>query len=114
MVNRFVVCIDVNDRNLVRPFWREALGYEETTAENSSIILTDPTGKGPVVWFQPVSEKKTVKNRVHLDVSVGTATHAQNLAARLVELGGTKLREFDDFTMMADPEGVELRLEFEV
>lgn len=114
MVKKFVVCIDVNDRDLVRPFWREALGYEETTVENGSIILTDPDGVGPVVWFQPVPEKKMVKNRVHLDVSAGSAAEAQALAQRLVELGGTKLQEYNDFIVMADPEGAELCLEFDV
>lgn len=114
MVNKFVVCIDVNDRDLVRPFWREALGYEETTVENGSIILTDPTGVGPVVWFQPVPESKSVKNRVHLDITAGSRAEAADLAARLVALGGSIVNEFDDFIVMADPEGSELCLEFEI
>jgi hypothetical protein len=31
----------------------------------------DPAHVGPPIWFQPVPEGKTVKNRVHLDVYVG-------------------------------------------
>lgn len=30
--------------------------------------IQDPTGQGPPIWFQPVPEGKTGKNRLHLDL----------------------------------------------
>ena len=33
--------------------------------------LIDPAGVAPPIWFQPVPEGKTVKNRLHLDLEVG-------------------------------------------
>lgn len=53
--------------------------------------------------FQPVPEPKTVKNRVHLDVT------AADLPP-LVDAGAAVLRKRDDeiqWTVMADPEGNE-------
>ena len=79
----------------------------------------DPDGSGPRLYFQPVPEGKTAKNRVHLDVQVGAgvrdpATRRQLIAehvARLAEAGATRLREQDDVfgysIVMQDPEGNE-------
>jgi hypothetical protein len=53
--------------------------------------------------FVPVPEPKTVKNRIHWDVTVAAA-------APLVEAGATVLREPDDdiyWHVLADPEGNE-------
>lgn len=33
--------------------------------------LVDPAGVAPPIWFQPVPEGKTIKNRLHLDLLVG-------------------------------------------
>ncbi len=54
-------------------------------------------------------EGKTVKNRVHIDVTSATADVAATVAA-LVDLGATVLRPQDgeiSWTVMADPEGNE-------
>ncbi|HEV7656898.1 MAG TPA: VOC family protein [Mycobacteriales bacterium] len=34
-------------------------------------MIVDPAGVGPTVFFQPVPERKTGKNRLHLDVRGG-------------------------------------------
>jgi hypothetical protein len=33
--------------------------------------VTRSAGRGPRIWFQVVWERKAVKNRLHLDISVG-------------------------------------------
>jgi hypothetical protein len=87
---------------------------------NSASAIVDPEGAGPRVFFQQVPEGKQAKNRVHLDVK-GTADrtatkevqteqlHAE--ADRLVALGATKFKEFDElgshWIVMQDPEGNE-------
>jgi hypothetical protein len=86
--------IDCADPHRLVVFWCEALGYvpepapegwdswlaywrslgipEEDLegAENGSGSIVDPTDRRPRIWFQPVPEGKTVKNRLHLDVKL--------------------------------------------
>ena len=84
--------------------------------------IEDPNGEGPAIWFQVVPETKSVKNRWHVDVraSGGRGTPfaerrdaIEAEAARLVDLGATKVRtnqdEANDFYAIAmlDPEGNE-------
>jgi len=114
MPNRFEVCIDVADPDVVRPFWLAALGYAPTTVANGAIILTDPTGVGPTVWFQRVPEPKSVKNRVHLDIWLDSEVEATRVAAELVALGGTMLHDSGEELVLADPEGNELCLNWPI
>lgn len=85
-------------------FWAAATGCEHVvSAEKGDPGDVDGPEEGTGIAICPVPEPKTVKHRVHLDVStddVGT----------LVALGATVLREPDDeiaWTVMADPEGGE-------
>ncbi len=84
----------------------------------------DPTGVGPRLFFQRVPEGKVVKNRVHLDVRVGTGlVGEERLAAleaecaRLVALGASRLRllradgENESCLVMQDIEGNEFCLD---
>lgn len=32
------------------------------------IAIVDGNGSGPLIWINPVPERKTIKNRMHLDV----------------------------------------------
>jgi len=114
MPNRFEVCIDVADPDAVRPFWLAALGYTPTAVDNGATILTDPTGVGPVVWFQRVPEPKTVKNRVHLDIWLDSHEEATALSEQLVSLGGTVIRGHGDEIVLGDPEGNELCLNWPI
>ena len=84
------ITFDCASPERVGRFWCEALGYVPpyptedgfATWEEYSLSLpeperdswfaaSDPTGAGPRLFFQRVSEGKVVKNRVHLDVKVG-------------------------------------------
>ena len=58
--------------------------------------IMDPNGEGPRIWFQVVPEKKSIKNRLHIDVKAsgghGTSLESRRElveaeAARLVALG---------------------------
>jgi len=89
---RFQLVIDCADPTELAAFWCEALGYavepppdgfenwrlywmskgvpgEEAGEADWADSIIDPEGHGPRIWFQQVPEAKTVKNRVHLDVS---------------------------------------------
>ena len=58
--------------------------------------------------FVKVSEGKTAKNRIHLDV---TATDLEPEIDRLVGLGAKRVKDSEEYgytwTVMADPEGNE-------
>lgn len=101
------LCIDANDPGRLRPFWALALGYREEPKSDGSIDLVDPDGRGPSIWFQPVPEAKSAKNRIHLDIFVGRGQRT-GLVDALVALGGSVLRDLPDYTVLADPEGNEL------
>jgi hypothetical protein len=105
--------IDANDHHKLADWWCAAMGYvrrdELEPAEDGwlrpldwPVPIVDPTGAGPLIWVVPVPERKTVKNRMHLDVFGSTD--------ELVGLGATILRTSDeeiDFDVLADPEGNE-------
>jgi hypothetical protein len=95
-VRQVQVTFDCADPERVARFWCEALGYE---LDESGFACVDPTGVGPRLYFQRVPEGKVVKNRVHLDVRVGTGlVGEERLAAldvecvRLVALGAVRGR----------------------
>ena len=83
--------------------------------------IEDPNGEGPSIWFQIVPEKKSIKNRIHIDVNASGAAcvararreRVEAEAARLVSLGATRLQTIveeglDHYAVaMADPEGNE-------
>lgn len=113
-VRQFQVTFDCAEPERVARFWCEILGYvvpppPEGFAtwgdydrslpqedQGAAFACVDPTGVGPRLYFQRVPEGKIVKNRVHLDVRVGTGlVGAERLAAleaesaRLIALGAT-------------------------
>jgi hypothetical protein len=123
-VKKFQVTFDCTEPERVARFWCEVLGYvvpppPEGFATwddyNSSLPpeerdswfgCQDPTGEGPRLYFQRVPEGKIVKNRVHLDVRVGTGLVGDERlavleaeAARLIALGATHV-----LTQLADEE----------
>lgn len=140
----FQVTFDCLDPDGMAKFWAQVLHYKEqdppegfrTWEEflkaqgvskdewNSASAIVDPEGKGSRVYFQKVSESKTVKNRVHLDINVSGGrlvseeerkkkVHTE--AERLIGLGARQLnvvQEDDEFwIVMCDPEGNEFCLQ---
>lgn len=128
-IRQFQVTFDCTHPERVAEFWCHALGY--VSAPNpvpddtdSSAACVDPSGVGPRLYFQPVPEDKIVKNRLHLDIRIGTGlVGAERLAAleaecaRLVDLGAVCVRvlpadEIDESCIvMQDVEGNEFCLD---
>jgi hypothetical protein len=142
-VIRFQLVIDCADPDRLARFWAAALHYElepapagfdswddyyrelgfgEDDVGIGEDSIVDPRGEGPRIWFQQVPEVKSIKNRLHLDVSAGggravpIATRIPLVdaeAQRLVELGATIIRTpaepgRDHYAVaMTDPEGNE-------
>jgi hypothetical protein len=124
---KFQVTFDCAEPERVARFWCEVLGYVvPSPAEDRGAwsACVDPSGEGPRLYFQRVPEGKVVKNRVHLDVRVGTGlVGEERLAAleaecaRLVALGAVRLQllpaddEDESTIVMQDIEGNEFCLD---
>ncbi|MEI7547065.1 MAG: VOC family protein [Actinomycetota bacterium] len=108
MADYLVLTLDVADPDVQTAFWCGALHYEHTGGVGHYRMLTDPAGRGPKLLMQQVPEPKTAKNRLHLDLHVADQ---EVEAARLVDLGATRVRRVDEFGIfwisMRDPEGNE-------
>ena len=114
--------VDCADPATLARFWAEVLGYQ-VLDESDDLVEIGPGGvsdeqrladvrSGPAVpslFFARVPEPKTVKNRLHLDVSPidgdqdGEVARLERLGARRTDLapaGGS-------WVVMTDPEGNE-------
>jgi Glyoxalase-like domain len=49
-------------------FYR-SIGVPEAELGTGTDSIEDPNGEGSRIWFQIVPEKKSIKNRVHIDVN---------------------------------------------
>ena len=106
------ITIDCLDAERLAEFWAAALGYERRELSGEFLVLGDPHDAGPRLLFQRVSEPKSVKNRVHLDL---TAEDEEAEVERLVTLGAARVgrieRDGGGWTVMVDPEGNEFCVE---
>ncbi|WP_327004841.1 VOC family protein [Dactylosporangium sp. NBC_01737] len=126
-VKQVQVTFDCAEPERVARFWCEVLGYVvppslKGSAQNAACM--DPSGVGPRLYFQRVPEGKVVKNRVHLDVRVGTGLVGEARVAaleaecaRLVALGAVRVRllladaDNESCLVMQDVEGNEFCLD---
>ncbi len=95
--------VDSADPHAQARWWGGVYGVSVTDNDGYATLEGVPGMPIATMDFVPVPEPKTVKNRVHWDVSVAGV-------APLVEAGATVLREPDDdigWHVLADPEGNE-------
>ncbi|MEV7599066.1 VOC family protein [Kitasatospora sp. NPDC089797] len=135
VIRKFQVTFDAAQPERLGRFWCEVLGYtapppkgfdsweeyrlsEPEEKRDSWFALTDPSGEGPRIYIQRVPEGKTAKNRLHLDVRVGTGLVGEERlavleaeATRLEALGAVRVQVLYDGTdsciSMQDVEGNE-------
>jgi glyoxalase superfamily protein len=143
MAVSYQLVIDCTSPDLLAHFWAETLHYviepppagfdswddfyrsigvPEDELGVGADSIADPRGEGPRIWFQIVPEKKSLKNRLHIDVNASGGrgssleTRRERVdaeAARLVALGATRRQAIteeglDHYAVaMADPEGNE-------
>jgi hypothetical protein len=138
------VTMDCADPRVLTDFWADALGYVEQPPPegfaswpealaawgvpesdwNARSAIVDPDERGPRLFFQRVPERKSVKNRVHLDVNVGGGAgtpleerrvRVAGAVERLTGRGATVVKHFDErdehWVVMQDPEGNEFCLQ---
>lgn len=107
--------IDATEPARLARFWAAALGWEVVTEEPGEVEIwpvgyryPDPVAL-PLI-FLPVSEPKTGKNRVHLDLATESAAHQAAEVERLLALGAV-LADVGQgevpWQVLADPQGNE-------
>jgi hypothetical protein len=124
LIKQIQITFDCAEPERVARFWRQVLGYDEPPPPEGFATWDDfdralPAGRRgsahasiaasdvlPRMYFQRVPEGKVVKNRVHLDVRVGTGLVGERRlaaleaeCARLIPLGAVHQR-----TLLADDE----------
>ncbi len=127
MVSRFSeIVVDCEQPRRLAEFWCAVLGYrvldeeegaieigppdvstEDDWAEWQARLRREPTP--PTIVFVVVPEGKTVKNRLHIDVSPVETSQPEEVE-RLIALGATKadIGQGDvSWTVLRDPEGNE-------
>ncbi|HEX6147242.1 MAG TPA: VOC family protein [Acidimicrobiia bacterium] len=101
------ITVDVTDLSRGKQFWSRLLGLE-VVAENDTYVWLEEVVPGMRLILQRVPEPKTVKNRVHLEIS---PTDPDSAIRWIESLGGTRIGDVEgpDYALavMADPDGNE-------
>ena len=108
--------IDAANPAKLAAFWAAVLGWEIAADESDEVVAVEPAGFDypspaamPLV-FVPVQDTKTVKNRVHLDLSSSSPQDQVAQIERALALGAERadIGQGDvPFEVLADPEGNE-------
>lgn len=104
------VVVDAHDLPRLAQFWTQALGWVVLSEREREIVI-GPDVNAPVgICFMPVADPKTVKNRLHLDLTT-SAEDRDTEIERLLELGARRVdigqTGEETWTVLADPEGNE-------
>jgi predicted enzyme related to lactoylglutathione lyase len=108
------VTMDCADAAALARFWADVLGREitqDSTSEQAVLPAGEGDASGPRIVFNKVPERKSVKNRLHLDLITDTYDAE---SARLLGLGARRLADLQEgtsrWTTFADIEGNEFDL----
>ncbi|MEV4897211.1 VOC family protein [Nonomuraea sp. NPDC055795] len=105
------VAIDCADAFELAGFWSEVTGRprhpEDRPGDHETQVMLP---EGPVLHFNQVPEKKTIKNRFHLCLRPETSREEE--VERLLGLGATQIADHRNpdgsgWVILADPEGNE-------
>jgi predicted enzyme related to lactoylglutathione lyase len=104
------IVIDAHDLPALARFWAEVLGWRVLSEREREVVI-GPAETAPVgICFMPATDRKTVKNRLHLDLTADPSDRDAEiervlaLGARRVDIGQTGA---ESWTVLADPEGNE-------
>lgn len=112
------ITFDARDGYSLSLFWAKVTGYTEDpddpNAPEHAECFIGPNGGHPGLLFINVPEAKTVKNRLHLDISPDTTRDEE--VERLLGLGATVYEDHrrpdgTGWVTMHDPEGNEFCVE---
>ena len=101
------IVVDAHDLPALARFWTQALGWKVLSERENEIVIGTGENTPAGLCFMPVTEPKTVKNRVHIDLTSSAADRDQEidrllaLGARRVDIGQAGA---ESWTVLADPE----------
>ena len=105
------IVIDTHDLPALARFWAEALGWTVLSTKEREVVVGSSVDAPIGLCFMPAgAATKTVKNRVHLDLTTTAKDRDDEierllgLGARRVDVGQTGEESWD---VLADPEGNE-------
>ncbi|MEU6769631.1 VOC family protein [Streptomyces sp. NPDC046853] len=104
------IVIDAHDLPALARFWAEALGWRILSEREREVVI-GPEVNAPVgICFMPVTDRKAVKNRLHLDLTAPAEDRDAEIE-RLLALGARRAEVGqsgeESWTVLADPEGNE-------
>ena len=77
------IVIDAHDLPGLARFWMQALGWKVLSEREREIVIGTDENAPVGMCFMPVTDPKTVKNRVHLDLTSSARTVTGRLSACL-------------------------------
>jgi hypothetical protein len=101
--------VDAADPGRLAQFWMAVLDWQPTGRYQGIVEIAGPAGSGPSLVFVPVTEAKTRKNRLHIDVNPTGCDQAEEVD-RLIALGAQRIdigQGEQSWVVLADPEGNE-------
>jgi Glyoxalase-like domain len=108
------IVVDCRDSLSQANWWATVLGHQVSERNAHEYEVSDPSSGRTPLYFMNVPEAKTVKNRMHVDIT--TDESLEEGVARLVAMGATlvdmrqdppTLANPDTLAVMQDPEGNE-------
>ncbi len=107
------IAIDAVQPRVVADFWCQVLGWQVVDEDEGGLTIAESAGSWPAIDVFAVPERKTLKNRLHLDLRADGATTAEELE-RLLGLGARRLDVGQgtdvSWVVLGDPEGNEFCL----
>jgi predicted enzyme related to lactoylglutathione lyase len=104
----YTVVIDAQDPHSLGQFWADVLGWRVLTDDEDGVIVGADEQAYPGLCLLRVPETKTIKNRLHIDLSPDDRDAEVD---RLLGLGASRvdIGQAADVTwvVLADPEGNE-------
>ena len=104
------VVADCADPDAIVGFWELATSWKPASSTDGGRSLRSPDGLGPYLELLPSLDRKTVKNRIHLDVAPDQDEDQAAAVLALTEAGAIRLdigQGDVPWTVLADPEGSE-------
>ena len=105
------VVFDCDHPEAIAPFWAAATGWPVVGQDDEGVWLRDVTTGGPYLDLHRVTESKTVKLRVHVDVAPFADDDHTAEVERLRALGAYEIdigQADTPWVVLADPQGNEL------
>ena len=105
------IVFDSADPQAIAPFWAAATRWSILGRDDEGVWLRDTAARGPYLDLHRVTDPKTAKLRVHLDISPYPDDDQDTEVTRLVDAGAHPAdigQGTQTWQVLADPEGNEL------